>query len=93
MKGKTIVLNYEIQLARPYDSRWTVQGRLGLSNEQRDAVYIEGGSAKYHEWEPFSPYHAEFDHASWKSMEAEANAEVITVQTNSNPRFFSRPSA
>ncbi|HNR32552.1 MAG TPA: Gfo/Idh/MocA family oxidoreductase [Candidatus Hydrogenedentes bacterium] len=73
-KGKTIVINYDMQLPRPYDNRWTVQGTLGLYNEQRDAVYIEGRSPKYHEWESFPPYQAEFDHAWWKAMEAEANA-------------------
>jgi predicted dehydrogenase len=62
-KGKSIVINYDMQLPRPYDNRWLIQGTRGLYNEQRDAVYIEGRSPKYHEWEPFPPYHEKYRHA------------------------------
>ena len=62
-KGKSIVINYDMQLPRPYDNRWLIQGTRGLYNEQRDAVYIEGQSPKYHEWEPFPPYHEKYRHA------------------------------
>ncbi len=71
-KGKTIVINYDMQLPRPYDNRWTVQGTLGIYNEQRNSVYLEGRSPEYHQWESFDPYQKEFDHAWWKEMEAEA---------------------
>jgi len=70
--GKTIVINYDMQLPRPYDNRWEVQGTLGLYNEQRSAVYILGKSPKYHEWEPFEPYQNEFDHTWWKAMDEQA---------------------
>jgi len=62
-KGKSIVINYDMQLPRPYDNRWLIQGTRGLYNEQRDAVYIKGMSPKYHEWEPFPPYHEKYRHA------------------------------
>jgi len=55
--GKSIVINYDMQSPRPYDNRWTVQGTRGIYNEQREAVYLTGQSPKYHEWEPFEPYH------------------------------------
>ncbi len=61
-KGKTIVINYDMQSPRPYDNRWTVQGTKGIYNEQRDAVYLEGVSPRYHSWEPFSPYHKQYRH-------------------------------
>ncbi len=70
-KGKTLVVNYDMQLPRPYDNRWTLQGTLGIYNEQRASVYIEGRSPAYHEWEPFAPYQAEFDHPWWKALQAE----------------------
>ena len=38
--GKTIVSNYDMQLPRPYDNRWLIQGTRGLYNEQREAVYL-----------------------------------------------------
>ena len=51
--GNTIVVNYDMQLPRPYDNRWEIQGTEGLYNEQRKAVYLSGHSPKYEEWEPF----------------------------------------
>lgn len=70
--GRTIVINYDMQLPRPYDNRWALQGTLGIYNEQRNAVYLEGRSPKYHEWEPFTPYQDEFDHAWWREMRESA---------------------
>lgn len=73
--GKTIVINYDMQLPRPYDNRWMVQGTLGIYNEQRNSVYITGHSPKYHEWESFDPYQEQFDHAWWKEMTQEAGSQ------------------
>jgi hypothetical protein len=70
--GKTIIINYDMQLPRPYDNRWTVQGTRGLYNEQRDAVYIVDRSPEYHKWEPFAPYQKQYDHAWWKELDSEA---------------------
>ncbi len=69
-KGKTIVINYDMQLPRPYDNRWLIQGTLGLYNEQRNALYIVDRSPEYHQWEPFPPYQEQFDHSWWKNMTA-----------------------
>lgn len=66
--GKSIVINYDMQLPRPYDNRWMVQGTLGIYNEQREAVYLEGRSPAYHEWEPFGPYQTEFDHPWYQDL-------------------------
>lgn len=70
-KGRTIVINYDMQLPRPYDNRWLIQGTLGLYDEPRSAVYIEGRSPAYHEWEPFPPYQETFNHAWWKTAPGE----------------------
>ena len=61
-KGKTIVINYDMQLPRPYDNRWLIQGTRGLYNEQRDSVYLKDKSPEYHQWEPFPPYHEKYRH-------------------------------
>jgi len=61
-KGKTVVINYDMQLPRPYDNRWMLQGTLGVYNEQRNAVYLVDRSPKYHQWEPFKPYMAKYNH-------------------------------
>ena len=73
--GKSLVINYDMQLPRPYDNRWLLQGTLGVYNEQRDALYLTGRSPKYHEWEPFPPYQEEFDHPWWKEMAKQAGAQ------------------
>jgi predicted dehydrogenase len=64
--GKSIVINYDLQLPRPYDNRWEVQGTLGVYNEQRESIYLAGKSPKYHKYEPFAPYQDEYDHSWWK---------------------------
>jgi predicted dehydrogenase len=69
-KGNSIVINYDMQLWRPYDNRWTIQGTDGLYNEQRNAVYLHGRSPKYEEWESFDPYQEQYDHAWWKAMKS-----------------------
>jgi len=67
-KGKTIVINYDMQLPRPYDNRWLIQGTLGVYNEQRNAIYLTGISPKYHQWESFDPYLSKYEHTWWKEM-------------------------
>ncbi|NIA29642.1 MAG: Gfo/Idh/MocA family oxidoreductase [Actinobacteria bacterium] len=67
-KGKTIVINYDMQLPRPYDNRWLIQGTLGLYNEQRNSLYIVDKSPKYHQWEPFPPYQEKYEHKWWREM-------------------------
>ncbi len=68
-KGRSIVINYDMQLPRPYDNRWLIQGTRGLYNEQRDAVYLKDSSPQYHQWEPFGPYHEKYRHAWTKEPE------------------------
>ncbi len=67
-QGKTLVINYDMQLPRPYDNRWMLQGLQGVYSEDRESVYIEGRSPKYHEWEAFAPYQQEFNHAHWRNL-------------------------
>jgi len=71
--GKSLVINYDMQLPRPYDNRWMVQGTLGLYDEDRAVVYVEGRSPQYHEWEPFAPYQEEFNHQWWRELESSAD--------------------
>ncbi|NLV42625.1 MAG: Gfo/Idh/MocA family oxidoreductase [Candidatus Hydrogenedentes bacterium] len=66
--GKTIVVNNDMTLPRPYDNRWVLQGTLGIYDQHRTSVYLEGRSPVSHEWEPFEPYEKEFDHPWWREM-------------------------
>ena len=68
-KGKSIVINYDMQLPRPYDNRWMIQGTRGIYNEQRNSVYLTDHSPEYHEWEPFPPYQEKHEHAWWKAIQ------------------------
>ena len=70
--GKTIVVNNDMTLPRPYDNRWVLQGTLGIYDQHRSAVYLEGRSPVSHEWEPFEPYQARHDHPWWLDMGGKA---------------------
>ena len=72
-KGKSIVINYDMQLPRPYDNRWMIQGTKGIYNEQRNAVYLNGVSPEYHKWESFDPYQEKYDHTWWRKMQDKAS--------------------
>jgi predicted dehydrogenase len=74
VKGNTIVINYDMQLPRPYDNRWMIQGTNGLYSESRNSVYVHGRSPKYHEWESFDPYQEQYEHRWWKEMKQEGAA-------------------
>jgi len=81
-KGKSIVVNYDMQLPRPYDNRWLIQGTRGLYNEQRNAVYLKHVSPKYHQWEPFPPYHEKYKHA-WtkeKSLGGHGGTDMLELK-------------
>lgn len=80
--GKTIIVNYDMQLPRPYDNRWMVQGTLGIYNEQRSAVYLTGLSPAYHEWEPFEPYQQQYQHKWWSHRDetAEGHGGVDSLE-------------
>jgi predicted dehydrogenase len=80
-KGNTLVINYDMQLPRPYDNRWTIQGTEGIYNEQRNAIYLHGRSPKYEEWEPFEPYQEKYEHAWWKPIQEQARAARAKGQT------------
>ncbi|MBN1441204.1 MAG: Gfo/Idh/MocA family oxidoreductase [Planctomycetes bacterium] len=74
-RGNTIVINNDMQLPRPYDNRWMIQGTLGLYDEARASVYIDDVSPKRHEWEPFAPYQEKHDHRWWREMSEEQRAK------------------
>lgn len=70
-KGKSIVINYDMQLPRPYDNRWTIQGTRGIYNEQRDSICITSKASGDHKWQPFAPYQQKYEHAWWKTAKAQ----------------------
>jgi len=64
--GKTLVINYDMQLPRPYSNRWMLQGTRGVYYEEKSSVYLVDKSPAYHEWEPWKPYEQEYNHKWWQ---------------------------
>lgn len=64
--GKTLVINYDMQLPRPYANRWMLQGTEGVYDEEKDSIYMVNKSPKYHQWEPWKPYEEKYNHKFWK---------------------------
>jgi predicted dehydrogenase len=64
--GKTLVINYDMQLPRPYSNRWLLQGLKGVYDEQKNSIYLDGVSPEYHEWEPWKPYEEKYNHKFWQ---------------------------
>ena len=65
--GKTVVLNLDTQLPRPYANRWMVQGTLGIYDEEKGSIYLEGVSPKASQWEPWAPYQEKYNHRFWNT--------------------------
>lgn len=85
--GNTVVINYDMQLPRPYDNRWMIQGTEGVYYEPRNALYLHGRSPKYEEWEPFPPYQKKYDHSWWKMMEEQKRAATARSRTSNQLAF------
>lgn len=64
--GKTLVINYDMQLPRPYSNRWMLQGTKGVYDEEKGSVYLVDNSPVYHQWEPWKPYEINFNHKWWQ---------------------------
>lgn len=64
-KGKTVVVNYDMQLPRPYANRWMLQGTEGVYDEEKKSIYIVNKSPEYHTWEPWPPYEQQYCHRWW----------------------------
>jgi len=65
--GKTVVLNLDVQLPRPYANRWMVQGTKGIYDEEKESIYLEGVSPKPGQWEPWAPYQDKYNHRFWQT--------------------------
>lgn len=64
--GKTLVINYDMQLPRPYSNRWMLQGTGGVYYEEKSSIYLVDKSPQYHQWEPWKPYEEKYNHKWWQ---------------------------
>ena len=63
--GETILLQHDTNLPRPYSLGFRVQGTEGLWMDVNKSIYIEGKSAKGHQWDPQKEWLEKYDHPLW----------------------------
>lgn len=92
-KGKTLVINYDMQLPRPYANRWMLQGTKGVYDEEKASIYLVDKSPDYHKWEAWKPYEDKHKH-KWSQTDASGShggadfimlREFITSLQNNRP--------
>ena len=71
--GKTLVINYDMQLPRPYSNRWLLQGTKGVYDEEKGSIYLVENSPEYHKWEPWKPYEEKYNH-KWCQIDFSAKS-------------------
>lgn len=79
--GKTLVINYDMQLPRPYANRWMLQGTEGVYDEEKNSIYIVNKSPEFHEWEPWKPYEEKYNHNFYeqKALGTHGGADYVML--------------
>ncbi len=72
VNGETILLQHDTNLPRPYSLGFRVQGTDGLWMDVNKGVYIEGKSAKAHQWDDAKAWLDKYDHPLWVRWSKEA---------------------
>ncbi|MGW8265430.1 MAG: Gfo/Idh/MocA family protein [Longimicrobiales bacterium] len=67
--GRTILVQHNTNLPRPYSRINTVEGTRGIFSDYPGRVYIEGMSQRPHQWDEAEAWLEEYDHPLWKEME------------------------
>lgn len=63
--GETILLQHDTDLPRPYSLGFRVQGTEGLWMDVNKGIYVEGKSAKPHQWDDAKVWLDKYDHPLW----------------------------
>ncbi|MBX3242136.1 MAG: Gfo/Idh/MocA family oxidoreductase [Chitinophagaceae bacterium] len=74
--GETILLQHDTNLPRPYSLGFRVQGTKGLWMQVNHGIYVEGQSAKKHEWDDEKIWLEKYDHPLWKRWGTEDNEKA-----------------
>jgi hypothetical protein len=85
--GKTLVINYDMQLPRPYSNRWLLQGTMGVYDEEKGSVYLKDPNADlhkwdYHNWEQWKPFEEKYNHKWWQtdySLGSHGGADTVML--------------
>lgn len=70
---ETILLQHDTNLPRPYSLGFRVQGTKGIWMDVNKSIYIEGQSAKPHQWEDAKAWLDKYDHPLWKKYGNDAS--------------------
>jgi predicted dehydrogenase len=70
--GETIMLQHDTNLPRPYSLGFRVQGTEGLWMDVNKSIYIQGQSAKSHEWDDQKAWLDKYDHPLWAKYSKDA---------------------
>ncbi|MEI9917878.1 MAG: Gfo/Idh/MocA family oxidoreductase [Bacteroidota bacterium] len=70
---ETILLQHDTNLPRPYSLGFRVQGTNGIWMDVNKSIYIEGKSAKPHNWEDAQSWLDKYDHPLWKKYGNDAS--------------------
>lgn len=70
--GETILLQHDTNLPRPYSLGFRVQGTEGIWMDVNRSIYIEGKSAKPHQWDAAGEWLDKYDHPLWARWSKEA---------------------
>ena len=71
--GETILLQHDTNLPRPYSLGFRVQGTNGIWMDVNKGIYIEGQSAKAHQWDAAKEWLDKYDHPLWARWSNEAS--------------------
>jgi hypothetical protein len=66
--GRTILVQHNTNLPRPYSRINTVEGTRGIFTDYPGRVYIEGKSQRPHQWDDAQTWLEEYEHPLWKEM-------------------------
>jgi predicted dehydrogenase len=80
--GKTLVINFDMQLPRPYSNRWLLEGTQGVYDEEKGSIYLVDKSPVYHTWEPWKPYEQKYNHKWWQrdlSTESHGGTDYVML--------------
>jgi predicted dehydrogenase len=70
-----IVISMDMQLPRPKDDRWLVQGTKGVYSLERNAIFLLD-KTKGERWDSFDPYLQEWEHTWYKTLPKEGLQQI-----------------
>ncbi len=70
--GEVLEITHDVHLPRPYSIGLRVQGTHGIWMDVSKGMYIEGKSAKSHQWDNASVWLKQYDHPLWAKYESAA---------------------